>query len=361
MPLLNWIAAQRELSQVALTVQVQALDPTLQNRLLWDAFMPRRDVDSTDINVLLEELEVEYTSERREWNARGRPLPARAPGTKRLEMIPIETYFKIYEKEINDLANRFLGNDRLIQQYVQPRIPERTLRLGRANLRRVEKDTFDAWSVGTITRRNPQLGHLAQTFSYGIDPLRYPVKATAWSDVGLNAFNEFIKEIAIADLMIGVTQGCIMRQATWDAIAADATAAISVSSVFPLLRMTRREVEARIRDEIGRDFTVIIFEDTLTVFLDGGLLNTSTVKRWPAEKIGFIPQANNGQVGYNAFAPVNRGYDLSSQVPNAGIDVRGQTVYHEIENGGRGLNVECQVTEMPVPIENLIYVPDVGV
>lgn len=361
MPLLNWIGRASELTPAALTVEVQALDPTLLNRLMWSVFMPRRDVDSTEIDVLLEELEVEYTSERREWNTRGRPLPSRAPSQKRLEMIPIETYFRIREKEINDLANRFLGNDQMVQRYIQPRIPERTLRLGRANLRRIEKDTFDAWSTGTITRRNPQLGHVAQTFSYGIDSARYPIKATAWSDGSLNAFNEFIKEIAIADQMIGTTQGCLMRQATWDAIAADATAAISVSSTFPLLRMTRTEVEERIRQEISRQFTVIIFEDTLTTFLDGGLTNTLEVKRWPAEKIGFIPQVGNGTIGYNAFAPVNRAWELTNQVPDAGIDVRGQTVFHEVEDGGRGLNVECQVTEMPVPIESRIYVPDVGV
>ena len=93
MPVLNWIAAVRELSAAALTVQAQAVDPTLQGALLWDQFMPRRNVDSLEVDVLLQELELEYTSERREWNSRGRIIPMRSPGTKRLELIPIEDYF----------------------------------------------------------------------------------------------------------------------------------------------------------------------------------------------------------------------------------------------------------------------------
>jgi len=359
MPLLNWIAAVRELSPAALTVQAQAVDPTLQNALLWDQFMPRRDVNSLEIDVLLEELEVEYVSERREWNTRGRPIPMRAPGTRRIEMIPIEDYFKIYEKEINDLAIRFAGNDELIMREIAPTIPQRTLRLVRANYRRIEKDTFDAWATGKITRRNPQLGYALTDFDYNIDSTRYPTVGTSWNNVGLNAFDEFIKMIATADKMIGLTQGAVMRQAVWDEIQKDATAAISVSTTFPVLRLTRAEVEARITQEIRREFTVVIFEDTLTVFQDAGYTNTLEVNRWPDGVIGFIPRANGGAVGYNAFAPVARAYDLSAQAPGAGIDVRGMTVYHEIENGGRGLNVECQVNNLAVPVETRIFVPKV--
>ena len=361
MALFNWIDAVRDLSPAALTVQAQSVDPTLQNALLWDQFMPRRNVDSLEIDVLLEELEVEYTADRREWNTRGRVIPMRTPGTRRLEMVPIETYFKVYEKEITDLMIRFGGNAQLVQRQIAPRIPERTLRLVRANYRRIEKDTFDAWSTGVLTRRNPQLGHALTNFSYGISSTRYPTVGTAWNNVGLNAFNEFIKMIATADKFVGVTQGCIMRQATWDEIALDATSAISVSSTFPLLRMTREEIERRISSEIRREFTVIIFEDTLTTFVDGGYTNTTEVARWPAQKIGFIPRAGGGTVGFNAFAPVARAYELSAQAPGAGIDVNGMTVYHEVENGGRGLNVEVQVNELPVPIEERIFVVNVGV
>jgi len=152
-----------------------------------------------------------------------------------------------------------------------------------------------------------------------------------------------------------------MRQATWDKVLADATAAISVSTTFPLLRMTNEEIEARLTSELRRQFTVVIFEDTLEVFADGGFTNTTIVNRWPAEWVGFIPAANGGAVGFNAAAPVARAYDLTSQVPDAGIDVRGQSVYHEIRNGGRQLNVEAQLNYFPVPFEDLVYVVNVGV
>ena len=359
MPLYNWIAAVRELSAAALTVQAQSVDPTLQNALLWDQFFPRRDVDSTEIDVLLEELEVEYTSDRREWNHRGRPIPMRGPGTKRYEMVPIESYFHLREKEMQDLLNRFNGNRAMMIQQIAPRIPERTLRLVRANYRRIEKDTFDAWSTGVLTRRNPQLGHALTNFSYGISGTRYPTVGVAWNNAGVNAFNEFIAMIATADKQIGVTQGCVMRQATWNEIQADATTAISVSTAFPVLRLSRAEVEARITQEIRREFIVIIFEDTLTVFNDGGITNTSEVARWPVGKIGFIPRAGGGTIGFNAFAPVLRAWDLTDQAPNAGIDVRGQTVFHDVEDTGRGLDVQVQVNAMPIPIEERIFVPNV--
>jgi hypothetical protein len=48
-------------------------------------------------------------------------------------------------------------------------------------------------------------------------------------------------------------------------------------------------------------------------------------------------------------------------VANTGIDVRGQSVFHEIRNGGREFNVECQANWFPYPLEERTYVMDVGV
>jgi hypothetical protein len=361
-PLLSWVDRVRELTPTALTVRAQTVDPTLQNRLLWDQFFPRVPVESTELDEIMEQqVEVEYVSERREWDTRGRPIPFQAPGRYKLEFIPIETYFEIMEKEINDLMLRFQGNQEMMINTIGPRIPRRTERIAAANFRRVEKDSFDGWSSGIITRRNPQLGHVAQTFNFNFAGTRYPTASPAWDAVGANAFNELIKMVPVADKMIGLVQGVIMRQATWDKVLADATAAISVSSTFPLLRLTTPEVEARLNQELRRQFTVVIFEDTLTTFTDGGITATAEVNRWPAEKVGFIPAANNGAVGFTAFAPVVRAYELSQQVPGAGIDVRGNTVYHFADNGGRQLTVECQLNAMPVPFEDRMFVVNVGV
>lgn len=362
MALLSWIERVRELSAAALTVRAQQLDPTLQNRLLWDQFFPRRDVESTNLeDILTEEVEVEYVSERREWNTRGRPIPAKSPKHERLKFIPIETYFEIGEEEINNLMLRFQGNQAMMQNQIGVSIPKRTDRIARANFRRIEKDAFDGWSTGIITRRNPQLGHVSQTFNFNFDSTRYPTALVAWDDPSVNAYQELLAAVRAADKRIGPVGGILLRQATWDVIEASATAAIAIN-FSPQVLMSREQVEARLRSDLGgRAFVVVIFEDTLVEFQDGGLTNTSTVQRWPAEKIGFIPAANGGAVGFTAFAPVVRAYDLTAQVPNAGIDIRGNTVFHFVENGGRMFIVECQMNSFPVPLEDRLYVMDVGV
>ena len=361
MALLSWIERVRELSAPALTVRAQTVDPTLQNTLLWDQFFPPRPVESTELDEIMEEVDItEYVSERREWNTRGRPIPFRAPGRYKLEFIPIETYFEVMEKEINDLMLRFSGNAEMLANILAPRIPQRTERIAAANFRRVEKDAFDAWSTGIITRRNPQLGHLSQTFNFGFSATRYVTAAPTWAGA-TNAFNALLAMVPVADKMIGRVQGAIMRQATWDKVLADATAAISVSSTFPILRLTTEEVEARLRAELRREFTVVIFEDTLTTFADGGLTNTTEVNRWPAETVGWIPAANGGAVGFTAAAPVARAFELIGQTGDGIIDLRGNTVYRFIENGGRQLMVECQLNYFPVPFEDRLFVVDVGV
>ena len=77
MALLSWIERVRELSAPALTVRAQTVDPTLQNTLLWDQFFPPRPVESTELDEIMEEVDItEYVSERREWNTRGRPIPS---------------------------------------------------------------------------------------------------------------------------------------------------------------------------------------------------------------------------------------------------------------------------------------------
>lgn len=362
MALFSWVGTVEDFSPVALTVRAQQLDPNLQNRLLWDQFAPRQDVDSTELDeILVEELEVEFVSERREWNTRGRPIPTRAPKRLQYEFIPMETYFEIMEKEINDLLTRFRGNRNMMMEQIGPSIPRRTDKIAAANIRRIEKDFFDGWANGIVTRRNPQMGHLSQTFNFNFDTDRYPTATTAWNDSGLNAYREFLAAVNEADQWIGPCGGAIMRRATWNAIEADITSAIGFSTAFPLTVLTPSQGRQRLNDDLQRQFTILIFEDTLTVFNDGGLTNVTTVNRWPAEKIGFIPAANGGAVGRTAFAPVARAWDLTEDAPDAEIDVRGNTVFHDVENSGRQLLVECQLNAFPYPLEERVFVMDVGV
>ncbi len=361
MALFSWIEAIKELSAGALTVRAQAVDPTLQNRLLWDQFAPRQDVDSTELETLLEGAEVEYVGERREWDTRGRPIAQPTVSAEKLEFIPIETTFTVMEKEINDLMMRFVGNQQLMVNQIAPTIPKRTDRLVNANYRRIEKDTFDGWATRAMTRRNPTLGNQT-TYTYTFVPAaQYPTVPTAWDDASVNAFQEFVKSIPVAEKVIGLVDGVIMRQVDFDLLVEDANDAVAFGTTFPILKLTSAQSISRIREELRKpNFIILIYEDTLTVFNDGGITNTTEVDRWPVGKIGFIPAAGGGAVGFNAFAPVVRAYDLTSQVPDAGIDVRGMTVLHEVANGGRSLIVECQVNAFFVPIPERIWVLDIG-
>lgn len=353
MPDFTWMGAEEELSAAALTVRAQTVDPTDQGRLLWDGFMPRRNVDQTKISSLTNQ-NVRITADRREWNQRGRYINLVTPPRREIEWIPIEAYFRLEEKEINDLMNEVRGNQALFRQIIGVRIPERTDILAMANWRRLELDVFEAWALGQITSMNPQTG---QTFvvDYGFDASRYQVAGTAW-DVATNAYEEFMAWWADAFTTLGPLAGVMLRQATRDAIVADAPN--PVPGVGADLRPTLTQVEQRIRDETGRPFQFFVNENTVDTFTDAGVTRQQT-KVWPARMVAAVPAGF--QVGTTAFAPVVRAYDISAQAPDAGVDVRGITVFHDVGGAGRDLTVEGQFNPMPDPFEERIYVIDAGV
>lgn len=350
----TWMAEELELTPIALTVRAQAVDPTDTGRLFWDIFMPRRDVDQTKL-ATLSNLDVRVTADRREWNQRGRYIPLITPARKELEWVPIESYFKIEEKEINDIMNEVRGNQALFREVIGARIPARTESLARANWRRLELDVFGAWANGNLVAKNPQTG-TTYTVSYGFDVNRYQTASTAWSDPGVNAYNEFLAWLEDGIEAVGPIQGAMMRLASRNAIQADAPN--PMPGAISGLRATITQIEQRIQDELGSPFRFFLNENTVEVFDDGGIARTQT-KVWTAEKVAIVPAGF--RVGSTAFAPVTRAYDVSRQVSGAGVDVRGVTVYHEASNGGRELTVEAQVNPMPDPDEAKLYVIDAGV
>ena len=354
MPDFTWMAAEEALSPTALTIRAQTVDPTDQGRLLWDVFMPRRNVDMTKLASLTSQ-DVRITTDRREWNARGRYVNLITPPRKELEWVPIEGYFKLEEKEINDLMNEVRGNQALFRSVVGVRIPERTDMLALANWRRLELDVMSAWANGSITSMNPETG---QTFTvdYGFDAARYTTAATAWDDGGVNAYDLFLTWLQDAYENVGPMEGAMMRLATRNAIVADAPNAMpgAITGLTPTVAAT----ELRIQDELGRPFRFFINENTVDTYDDGGIART-TVKVWQAQMVAAVPAGQS--VGSTAFAPVVRAYDLSSQTPEAGVDIRGITVFHDIAGTGRELAVEGQFNPMPDPDEQKLYVIDAGV
>jgi hypothetical protein len=347
----SWLEQQRALSAVALTIRAQTVSPNDLGRLKWDAYFPLRNADSTKLSDLLTS-DWRPVADRREWNTRGRHIPVKTPDRLDIEFTPIESYFKIEEKEINDLMNRFAGNQQLFQRAVGVSIPERTDGLAGANYRRLEVDAFSAWALGQIVIKNPQIGG-TKTVSLGFAAARYVTAGTAWNNGAVNAYDELLLFVRAATDLIGSVGGVMMRLATWLEIQKDAPNPLSAT-----VKATQAQVEERIQDELKIPFEVIVNEDSQDIFTDGGN-DTTRVKVWPAQRVAAIPQGE--KVGVTHRAPVARAWDLANAEPDAGIDVRGMTVFNEIGGAGRDLTVECQGNYLAVPNEQLMYVANVGV
>jgi hypothetical protein len=350
MDMFSWLAQEQGLTAAALTVRAQTVSPNDLGRLVWDLFFPREDVDSVKLRNITTS-EFRPVSDRREWNTRGRVIPLKTPDMGDIEMIPVESFFSIEEKEIQSLMERTLGNQALFRELIGAPIPTRTEQLAMANLRRLEVDAMSAWALGTITVIHPQKG-TQQTVSFGMDAARHATALTAWGTGGSNAYDDFLAFLEASIDLVGPIEGAMMRLTTLKAIQADAPQG---SLGFQL---TRAQVEDRISQDLGSAFRFAVNENSLDLFDDGGLATTRT-KVWPAHKVAVLPVGL--RVGRMAFAPVSRAFELARSVPNAGIDVRGQTAYTAVHNGGRGFTVECQVNALPIPNEQLVAVIDAGV
>lgn len=348
----EWMAQEEELSAAALTVRAQMVSPNDDGALLWDAFMPRENVDSVRFSEITT-VDFRPVADRREWNQRGRAIPLMTPDLRDMELVPIEATFTIGEREIQTLEERTFGNQALFREIVGPSIPARTDQLVEADYRRIEVDTFQAWANRRVVAKDPQTGR-EFTMEYPFAAERYPTAPTPWSDGSVNAFDALLEFLEMAVDYVGPWQGVMLRMATYRAIKADAPNPLGLSQVRP----SRRQIEEMIEDQFGYPFQFYINESTADVFDDGGKATTRT-KVWPEHKVAVVPQGE--RVGRTVFAPVARAFEIARSSPDAGIDVRGVTVYTEQSNGGRMLTVEAQVNAAPVPDENLMFVIDAGV
>lgn len=345
----TWLAELEDLSPAALTVRAQTISPNDRGNLLWDAFMPRRNVDSIK---LAEMTDVIYrpAADRREWNQRGRVIPMVTPEMREMEMVPIEATDAIDEYEMQRLFERFMGNQALFRDQVRATIPQRSDVLVESNYRRLELDAFEAWSLGRITQRDPQKG-TTYAASFGFDAGRYQTAATAWGDATLNAYDEFLAWLRDGLDQVGSVAGVMIRLSTLQAIQADAPTATGIT-------LTVDQLAQQVAGDLGQPFEFYLNENTVHQFNDGGT-DYAQVKIWPAQTLALVPRGD--AVGSTAFAPVVRAMQLSGQVPEAGIDIRGVTLYHDAQNGSRRLSLEAQLNAMPVPNEQLMWVMNAGV
>lgn len=349
---LNWLATRELLSPAALTVRAQTISPSDAGSLIWPTLFPRVDEDSVDLEDVTT-LDTRFVSDRREWNARGRRIPLVTPDRRKVSIVPVEGNDKIDEYEMQKLRERTSGNDAILQDIIGARIPQRVDKLTLANFRRLEVDAMNAWALGQITQRMPEDASKTYVASFGFAVGRYVTAGTAWNDASVNAYDLFLAFIASAQDLVGQVEGAMMRQATLNAILADAP------DLPNGVAMTRSQLNDRISDDLAIPFTIFVNENSVDPFDDGGTAVTRT-KLWPAQRVAAIPV---GEVlGRMAQAPVVRAMDIVSEVgAEAGIDVRGNTVYYEESNNGRELSIEVQINALPVPDEGKMYVSNVGV
>jgi len=341
-----------------LTVIAQTVSPYDAGQLLWDVFFPRRNVGSVKLDSINLPPIRKYTADRREWNARGRFIPYDTPSMAELEMVPIESYFKLGEREMQHLRERFVGNQAMVFDMIKNQLPDRAAELSRANYRRIEVDAFTAWATGNITARNATTG-AATTFSFGFDNARYQTAGTAWTGGSSGtAYTNFIAWIQSAiDLGIPVA-GVMLRTSTLEAIRSSCPNPFFGFDASAKVPVTLTQLQTMVQDQLGVPMQFYRNEHTVDTFATGTQVHTNT-KLWPAHTIAVVPQGES--IGYTAFAPVARAFDIASAVPEAKIDLNGQTVYMEEGNGGRDLTVECQVNALPVPVETNVYVIDAGI
>jgi hypothetical protein len=351
MAFLNWIATADLLSPAILTVREQALPPTDQGDLLWDLFMPRQDVPGVDLYDVYT-LDYRPAADRREWNAPGRLIPMPTPSRRLVSIVPIEARDRIDEKEMQRISTAAGGNEAEIRRIIGADLPARVDRLRDSCFRRLEVDFAAAWANGSIVQRNPEDASKTYTASFGFSSSRYLTAGTAWDNVGVNAYQLLLAWVASAQDLVGPIKGAVMRQATFNAILADAP---NLPNSVP---MTRSMLADRVQQDLGQPFEFFINENSVDVFDDGGLTYTRT-KVWPAQKVAAVPVS--GVVGRTAFAPVVRAQELDAQVPEAGIDVRGATAYHTLANEGKELALSVQINSLPIPDENSMYITNVGV
>jgi hypothetical protein len=346
-----WWQTEKTISPVAMTVMAQSIDPTNRDELDWDVFFPRRDVGSVDLQSITA-TENRFVSDRREWGARGRRIPELTPVVRPVSIIPVEANKAINEYEMQKISEAAASNQTLFRQMVGVSIPDRVQACVRANYRRIQLDCDTAWATGTIVQKNPETGS-TYTATQLSDATRYLTAGTAWNDASVNAYDLFLAWVSAAQVKIGTVIGARTKLAIYNAILADAPDAANG------VLMTRGLLQQRIESDLGFPFQFSITDQSVEVFTDGGTATTTT-QRWPAGKIAAIPAG--GTVGYTAFAPVRRAQDLVSSVgPGPGIDVNGMTVYYEESNGGRELNIECQVNPLPVLDVEKIYVTATGI
>lgn len=336
-----------EVDATTLTVREQTRLQDNLPGLRWNAFFPRTNADSIRI-AELRTLDLRPVADRRPWGGRGRYIPVETPNLALIEMLPIEAYTSYDEYSFQRLLQNNGQDIELMLRAAAVRIPERSQVLADANYRRVEIDAFEAWRTGTILAKDPE-SEQALTLSLGFDAGRY-VTPTAWSTT--TAYEEFLTHAFEAQNYFGSVAGAILRRSTLNAI--QASAPVGTSGFRP----TIADLQGRITDELGTQFTFRVEERTQQIFTGAGNQRVDT-KVWNGTEVGFIP--GGIQIGQTHFAPVVRAQMMARALPSNYVDVRGVTLFYIGSDDAKSLTLEAQLNALPLPVEDNIYVVNAGI
>lgn len=349
----DFIEQEKSLGYLPLTVLAQAISPNDNGQLLWDIFFPRKTVDSVKL-ANIHDFIWRPVADRREWNDTGRLIHQPTPKADQLEMVPIEAYFRLGEREIQDLQERVNGNVQVFRDLVKISIPQRVAVLAQACYRRLEVDSFTAWANGQIVARDAKTNRTS-TFDFGYDTARYQTAGPAWTGGnGGTAFGNLVAWLQdIYNSYVGGFEGVMLRWSTLQAIIESAPYGINA------VQRSLLETEQLIQGRLGQDFRFFLNERTVEPYTGSGTAYSST-KIWPDHKVAVVPTGK--RVGDACFAPIYRASAAGiGSISEAGVDQNGLSVFPEVEQNGRALKVECQGNILPVPEERLVAVIDAGI
>ncbi|MDX1546653.1 MAG: hypothetical protein R3247_06680 [Rhodothermales bacterium] len=345
----------QEIDAATLTVREQARLANNLPELRWSIFFPRQNSDSIRI-AEMRTLDLRPVADRRPWGGRGRYIPLEQGKLVELEMAPIEAYFTYDEYLMQRLMERNAQRIDLALDALRVKIPQRAEVLADADYRRVEVDAFWAWRTGEIVAKDPE-SEQTLTVNLGFDAARYVTPAQAWTNS--TAWAELLQHAYEARNMFGAApRGALVRQSTLTAIGESAPA-----SGITGFKRSRAELEDRIAQELGSEFTFRVEERTVDVFTGKGNATVAT-KVWPGTEVAFIPPQVS--VGSTFFAPVYRAQMMAQGgqngvpggLPRDFIDVRGVTLFYLRNEDGKSMTLEAQLNALPIPDERRVYIVD---
>lgn len=356
MSILNWLVTYERLSPPALTVRAQAVGAFDTEGQRWRTLFPRTDAAS----VKLSDLEMPLfrpVADRRPWDGNGRQISFPFGKLTEYEMLPIEAYNMIGEYELQRLMERNGGSADLVRQALGQDVPKRIEAIAQSCYRRVEVDSLTAWGLGTITVRNTEDG-TTQVVTLPAPAGAYSTAATAWNNGAVNAYTELVNWLKAGQDQIGPIEGVMIRRATLNEIEKDAPAAVYNLTGGQYTRLSRADIVDAISQDLGSDFRFELNEDTVDAYNAATQAVTRT-KTWAAQRVAAIPAG--GEVGRTHFAPVLRAQEMALSAGDAGIDVRGATVYPISQNDGKAIKYAGQLNALSVPYQQLLWVIDAGV